>query len=182
MEYLLSILNSPVSELILKSYLKIVSEKEYLVSILPIKKYIRVPIISNQKKETKKQKIIELTERMLDMEKQTVGDLVNIDTLTQRFACAEVKEEKLILSTKDSKLSFRIQKGTEAIVKNAIESLQKPQKPQLKKEEYSFTLFELKELPAYDEKQQMKIKKEIDKLIFDLYGFDKEERKIILNS
>jgi len=65
MLYLFSLLNSKINTFILKMYLKIPNEKDYLVSILSIKKYIRIPKITINNKHIKDE-IIEKTKKLLE--------------------------------------------------------------------------------------------------------------------
>lgn len=115
------------------------------------------------------------------MEKRTVGDLVNIDTLMQNFISAKVREHKLILSTNNTELEFAIKQDASMLIQKSIEVLQKPKKSLLEKDEHIFTLSEIKGLSAYNKDEQIKIKEEIDKLVFELYELTEEEIKIVEN-
>lgn len=47
--------------------------------------------------------------------------------------------------------------------------------------ERTISLAELKVLPVIDKEKQVKIKADIDELVFDLYGLTKDERILILS-
>lgn len=164
MHYLFSLLNSPVSKLILEIFLKIPTEKEYLVAILPIKKYIRVPKI-NSFNEHIKTEIISQTEKMLEMEKQTFSDLVDFkNVMMQKFDNTEVNGNILIFHYKDNSIQCKIL-SNHKLVEQAIYNIGQGKMFNIK--ETSIT--ELKNTPVFDIQLQQQIKNHIDDLVFALY-------------
>jgi hypothetical protein len=66
-----------------------------------------------------------------------------------------------------------IKRGAVKLVEKALDAHFGSQK--LLPGERAIALAELKALPAFDKDGQMKIKEEIDELVFDLYGLTKTE-------
>ncbi|MBI4646856.1 MAG: N-6 DNA methylase [Bacteroidia bacterium] len=162
--YLLSLLNSPVSSLVLESYLKIPSEKEYLLAILPIKKYIRIPIINNLNEVIKKE-IIQETIRMLELENNCFTDFIDFTgILQQKFDSVEVKGNVLIICYKTNCVKCKIT-GNAPLVKQMLnENL-----PALTDENGIGNISDIKNFPVIDFEKQKQIKKYIDDLVFALY-------------
>jgi hypothetical protein len=172
--YLLSILNSSVSKVIIHTLLKIANEDKLtlLLGIKQIKEHIRAPRITDQNKHFKN-KVIKLTEQMLEMEKQTIADLVEPDTLMQHFNDVRVEGFNLVLKSGSKEVRAAIKRGAVKLVEKALDAHFGSQK--LLPGERAIALAELKALPAFDKDGQMKIKEEIDELVFDLYGLTKTE-------
>ncbi|HPG29945.1 MAG TPA: Eco57I restriction-modification methylase domain-containing protein [bacterium] len=172
MMYLLSVLNSGVSKKILEFYLKTSSEKDYLVAILPVKHYIRVPIIS-AKNQFIKDEIIKQTEIMLSLEDYQLKDFVEFTTTKQKFSNIKVDETDLVLIDAEDKEIRQKIKFKHNFVKNLIEK--KFINTLLNINDVS--LNDLKYMEAVDYKEQETIKDYIDDLIFALY-FDVSISKI----
>lgn len=175
--YLFAVLNSVLNFTLLKSFLKSENEKSILLSLTSIKTFVRPPLINSPQKEQIKAEIIELTEKILDMEKQTVGDLVKLDTLTQSFDDVAVDGNKLILKTGSNEIKSSIQSGSEELLQKIFEAHFSAQKKLAG--ERSVDLDELLELPAFDQEAQIKLKDEIDNLVFELYEFNNEDKEYI---
>ena len=165
MLYLLSLLNSKVSSLILDLYLRIPSEKEYLVAILPIKRYIRVPKIKKDNQFIKDE-IIKHAEEMLDLEDVQLHDLIDFSDITkQKFDSAEVRGNNLILTKNGEQYKAPIIKSKKDVVKAVLEE-NFGEKSLLPGE---IVLSELKHSMALDKALQESLKDYIDDLVFSLY-------------
>mgnify|MGYP001194533899 CR=1 FL=1 len=165
MHYLLSILNSPVSKFILETFLKIPTEKEYLLAILPIKKYIRVPKI-NPYNEHIKNEIIESTYKLLDIEKTIFSDLINFkEIMLQKFDSADVIGNILFIRYKDKEAKCKITQNPD-LVKTVVSNLKKLD---LFNEDGIGSISELKSLSAFDKEYQSQYKSYIDDLVYSLY-------------
>lgn len=163
MLYLLSLLNSSVSKVILESYLKIPTEKEYLLAILPIKKYIKVPKIT-PKNQFIKDEVIVKTQEMLDLEHIVLEDLVDFRTvMMQKFDKAEIKKDSLILHYAGKEISCKIKSDLQS-VENCIAT-----HFHTKLFNESIALQDLKKHSAFDQEKQNTIKNYIDDLVFALY-------------
>jgi hypothetical protein len=165
--FLLSLLNSPISYTILKSYLKLPNEKDFLVGIKSIKQYIRVPKITTEN-QLIKDKIIALTKKMLDLENVTLKDFVDFSNLmVQKFDNIEIRKNNLVLISNNKEYSCKIEKGQENFVKKVISEKYFDNGLVFNKE--SVTLQELKNLEAIDFEAQAELKKQIDDLVYGLY-------------
>lgn len=164
MLYLLSLLNSKVSCLILDLYQRIPSEKEYIVAILPIKRYIRVPKIKKVNQFIKDE-IIKRAGEMLDLEDYQLQDFVDFSDITkQKFDDFEVRGNNLILTKNGEKYKAPI-KSKKKVVKSTL-SEKFGDKTLLPSE---VVLSELKHLIAFDRDLQESLKAYIDDLVFALY-------------
>ena len=113
------------------------------------------------------------------MEKQTVSDLVKIDTLIQSFDSVTVKNNFLILKYGTKERHFEIKKTAKKLLEEALKSyFSNPKKQQSKCK--SIDLDSLLNLPAFNRTAQMNLKTKIDDLIFDLYHFNELDRNHIL--
>ena len=70
MLFLFSILNSNITKELTNLISNIKTEHLILVATKDIKKYIRPPLINSQEQQDRKQKVIELTEQMLELDEQ----------------------------------------------------------------------------------------------------------------
>jgi len=163
MYYLVSILNSKLSKKILEIYLKIPSEKEFQVAILPIKKFIRVPIINN-KNELYKHEIIKFTSQIIDSERKLLSDIVNFSNLLfQKFDKLYIDGKNLVLEYRGKTAKCKIT-GDPKLVEKCIAVY-------LNSELFATvgSVNELKQLSAFDVDYQAEIKDYIDDLVFSLY-------------
>ncbi len=163
---------------VLENLLRNENEKNYLLAIKSIKQYVRIPKITTGNQNIKNN-IIQSAEKLLEMEKQTVADLVELDTLMQHFDDICVKGNKLLLKSGPKELQAAIRRGAEKLVEKALDMHFGPKNLLLG--ERTISLAELKVLPVIDKEKQVKIKADIDELVFDLYGLTKDERILILS-
>jgi type I restriction-modification system DNA methylase subunit len=191
MLYLLAILNSKVTEKVLKLYLHLANEQDLTVGIKSIKQYIGIPIITAENKHVK-ELIIKKVEDLLDkVEDRTLANLVDFKDFTiQRFENVEVAGKNLVLtfSGKDYKLPI---KENSELVKRVIESrhcgesrnpLSIEFEGQFRNDDEYVSLQELKNLETIDFEQQQRLKCEIDDLVYQLYFGDETEFKELLNN
>jgi len=165
MHYLLSLLNSTINKLVLETFLKIPTEKDYLVAILPIKKYIRVPKINSFNEHIKKD-VISSTIELLEMEKATIAGLVDFKgIMLQKFDTAEVIDDTLHLHYKDKEAKCKILDKVE-LIKGIVSNLKNVA---LFNEDGIGSISELKLLSAYDREYQAQLKNYIDDLVYALY-------------
>jgi hypothetical protein len=176
--YLFSLLNSPLTFYVLKKYLKTENEKNFTIAIKSIKNFVRIPKITTENQAIK-DVIIEMTEKMLDLEKVVLFDLVDFKGFTiQRFENIEVSDKNLVLTFNNNDYKLPV-KGSVDLLKKIIAEKYYDNNLTLNKKEV--TLQELKNLEAIDFETQAKIKKEIDDLVFQLYFGKDEEFKNLLN-
>jgi hypothetical protein len=163
--YLLSLLNSPITELILEQKLKTEQEKEYLIPIKAVKEYVRIPRITSKNTHIKKE-IIKRTKQMLDLEGKTLSDFVDFSSvLVQKLSDVRVEANRLLL-VHDNREMARSIKGDGELVARAIAN--EFQTGRLKLERHEITLSELRNLPVIDLEERTKLKDSIDDLVFAL--------------
>lgn len=176
--YLFALLNSPVTWNFLARLLRSEGEKSFLVSLNSVKTFVRVPMITSVNKTLKK-KIIELAVQVLELEKQAISDLLELDTLVQRFDDVQVKGPELVLKSGSKEMRAKIKRGASKLLEQALDAYFKDL--ELMPGERAISLKELKSLSAFDKAEQDKIKEEIDELVFELYGLTEKEKKVILD-
>ncbi|MDR1544602.1 MAG: Eco57I restriction-modification methylase domain-containing protein [Prevotellaceae bacterium] len=165
--YLLSLLNSKISKKILNSRLKTRNEQALLLGIKSIKQYIRIPKITPENQPIK-DKIIFLTEKMLDLEKVALKDLADFsDLMIQRFENVQVVGNNLVLTFNNKDYRQKIAKEKTNFVKKLIS--EKFYDNGLIFNRSEVTLQELQNLEAIDFQEQEKLKNHIDNLVFALY-------------
>lgn len=164
--YLLSLLNSPTTKLVLVTSCKSENEKEYLIPIKAIKEFVRVPKITEDNQHIKDE-ITKQTQEMLALEEKTLSDFVDFaGVMVQKFDGVAVQGSDLILNKGDKKTKLKIQEKAK-IVEQAIGL--KLGNNKLKLEDKKISLSELKSLPVIDLDKQKAIKDYIDDLMFALY-------------
>lgn len=164
--YLLALLNSPLTRLILEKNLRQESERDFLVPIKAIKQYVRVPIISNQNRHIKKE-VINRTEEMLSLEERTLSDYVDFSgILVQKFEDAQVEGNNLVLVHDRQKMELPIKEHTKPVTSSIAEQLG-GQRSGLEK--HYISLHELRNLPVVDYERQNRLKAYTDDLVFALY-------------
>ena len=164
--YLLSILNSSVSSRILNALFRSENEKDILIGIKTIKGFIRTPRITKENQHTKN-KVIKLTNKLLDLERVTLEDLVDFSgVMAQKFDSASLENNQFVLKRGEKKNRLPIKKNG-GIIKKIIESESGELKLGLEDKEIS--LSELKSTPAVDPDRQKTIKDHVDDLVFALY-------------
>ena len=178
--YLLALLNSPITRLVLEKNLKQEYEKDFLVAIKAIKKYVRVPQITPNNRHIKKE-IIKRTEQMLALEEKTLSDFVDFSgILMQKFADVQVDGNALVLCQDGGKTELQIKGDTELVASTIAERFGTRG---LKLEKRRISLSDLRNLQVIDFEKQAKLKDYIDDLVFALYfkiplkevGLDKAE-------
>src|SRR3989338_413810 len=105
--FLFVCLNSPLNFLLLEKLLKNENEKNYLLAIKSVKQYVRIPKITSENQSIK-DKVINLAGQMLGMEKQALGDLLELDTFVQTFDDVQVKGSELVLKTGSKEIRTKI--------------------------------------------------------------------------
>ena len=159
--YLFSILNSKITNYILKKYVKIEQEdtRTILVSLQIIKGEIKVPKIDETNKDIKDE-IINKTEEILDLENKRLSDFVDFSgILTQKFDSIKVKENKLQL--------IKVNDITEIKIKSQLDLIRKILNSE--RTEKEIYLSDIKNLKIIDYEKQNEIKNYVDDLIFALY-------------
>ncbi len=178
--YLMALLNSPVTRLVLEKNLKQENEKDFLVSIKGIKKYVRVPQITPKNKHIKKE-IIKRTEQMLALEEKILTDFVDFSgVLVQKLDDVQVDGNTLVLSYDNRKIELQIKRDTILVATAIAEQFETPG---FKLEKRQISLPELRNMQVIDFEKQAKLKDYIDDLVFVLYfniplkevGLDKAE-------
>jgi len=151
------------------------NEKSFLIGLSSIKQYIRIPKITPENQAIK-DKIISLTEQMLDLENITLKIFVDFSNLmVQKFDSIEVRKNNLVLTSNNKEYSCKIENGQEEFVKKVISANYFDNGLVFNKE--SVTLQELKNLEAIDFEAQSELKNQIDSLVYELYFGD--ESKIV---
>ena len=174
--YILTLLNSRISQTLLVKLFKNENEKDLLIGIKIIKDFIRIPriIIDNQ---FIKDEIIKQTEEMLGLEDVLLSDSVDFGkVLVQKFDDIKVVSNNLLLINGEKEIKCKIKKDT-MLVKKTIED--KYVRDKLFKDKI-ITLSELKSLPAIEFDKQKEIKEYVDDLVFALY-FNVPVKKVGLN-
>jgi len=165
--FLFSLLNSAITKKILQEKLKLPNEQSYIVPLTAIKQYIRIPKITPENQHIKA-KIIELTEKMLDIETITLSDLVDFKNFTvQRFDNVHVVGNHLVVHFNNNEYKLEITKDKTEFVKKIISDNYYDNSLIFKRKEVS--LQELLNLETIDFDQQTKIKTEIDELVGEMY-------------
>ncbi|MDO8571127.1 MAG: N-6 DNA methylase [bacterium] len=175
--FLFSILNSKLILKLLEKLFRNENEKDYILAIKTIKAFVRPPIINTLEKKELKDRIISLASEIVQMEKITVGNVVEIDTLTQQFESAFVEGSVLVLLTADITLRFQIKKGFEKVVKKAVENAFGVKT--LPIQSVGILLSRIKELPAFDHTRQAEIRSEMDNIVTDLYELTEAEKSFL---
>ncbi len=156
--FLFSLLNSKINRLIINQLLLLEGEKDLLLQINFVKEFIRVPEINDGAKKDTKQKIIALTQKLLDLETIKLADLVDFsNVLMQKFESLEVEHDFLLLRNENKITRCKIRNKADLVAifaKNAPKDL---------------TLKALKNQIVIDENEQDMLKKQINDLVFCLY-------------
>ncbi len=160
MLYLFALLDSLTNRRILAANLKNENEKDFLVSIKSIKRYIRVPKITPPG-EAIKAEIISRTEAMLALEKIKLKDIADFTGISvQNFDSAAVSGDELILRNDGKSYSCKIQNGKSGLAANVVGKI---------KTNTKITLSVLKSAQVIDFSSQSAIKSYVDDLVFALY-------------
>ena len=164
--YLLSLLNSPLSRLILERKASSETEKEYLVPIKAIKQIVRVPIITSENTRIKDE-VINRTAEMIELERKTLSDYVDLSgVLLRAFDGVQVEGDNLILLYDTKRLELPIKRQAKLVANSIAEQLGGHHSEQ---EGRPIRLYELCDLPIVDHRMQKKLKAYVDDLVFALY-------------
>jgi len=164
--YLLSLLNSKITNLLIDRLLKSENEKDVLLGITAIKEFVRVPKIIEDN-GCVKDEIIKRAEEMLSLEKVRLSDLVDFSGLMmQKFDGVKVEGRRLVLRKGQKETRLAIKGGADVVEKTVAERYPSEE---LEFESWGIRLSELKELPAIDFQTQAALKDYIDDLVFALY-------------
>ena len=171
--FLLSLLNSKVSLIILENKLKLPNESTYIVALSGIKEYIYIPKFSKHN-QCIKDEIVKYTQMLLDLEKYQLNDLIDFNTMQQKFKSISIVDNNLLLiSTSGNVIQQKIQKNTSLvsiILKPLIDrDNNKTINEKTSESKTEITLHELKHMGAIDLDHQNIIKDYIDDLVFSLY-------------
>jgi hypothetical protein len=107
--YLLSLLNSKITNLLIDRLLKSENEKDVLLGITAIKEFVRVPKIIEDN-ECVKDEIINRAEEMLSLEKVRLSDLVDFSgIILQKFDGVKVEGRRLVVlkGQKETRLAIK---------------------------------------------------------------------------
>jgi hypothetical protein len=178
--FLLALLNAKTNTFLVNKLLKLSHEsKGIFIVIKRLKNIIRIPKVTPEN-QIIKDKIIELTEKMLDLEKVTLKDLVDFKHLTvQRFENIEVRGNELNLTFNNNDYSLKISIDKTDFVKKIISEKYYNNSFILNRE--FVTLQELKNLEVIDFEEQAILKQKIDDLVFALY-FDIDIKNLSLDN
>ncbi len=163
--YLLSILNSSISALLIDSLLRSENEKDILLGLSSIKQFVRVPKITEDNQFIKDE-IVKQTEEMLALEDVSFDNLVDFSgVMRQKLDSIIIDGGSLILAKDEEKIKCKIKKDKELV--EAIIRTKFTDNKLLKEKEIN--LSELKSLPVIDFEKQKALKSYIDDLVFALY-------------
>lgn len=164
MLYILSLLNSTVTQYVLWKLLSNKNEKSFQIGIKTIKEFCRIPRIAETNQKIKDEIIAE-TERLIKLEKSTFSDCVDFSgILQQKFDSVEIKDEKLVISYENKCKIFPIS-GDVSLAKQLLN-----ENVFLVMDESGVgNIRELKKLPVVDFRLQQQIKDYIDDMVFALY-------------
>jgi hypothetical protein len=161
--YLFAILNSSINTWLIHTLMKSEGEKDLLVQVKFIKEFVRIPKVdSDSQKVELKNKIIQLTEELIQNESTKLSDFVDFSALSmQKFEEVVVENDVLILKTGKNKSTCKIIQNN-LLVKAFFES---------KSRAYieNMTLNMIKNEHIIDEKNQVELKNKIDNFVFCLY-------------
>lgn len=177
--FLFGLLNSQLIWSLLNFLLRLQNEQSFSIGIKTIKEFVRIPKITSANHSIK-ETIINLAEQLIAMENQTVGEFIEIDTLVQQFDDVQVNGSELLLKAGSKEIAVKIKRGALKLVEQALED--HFGQLGLLPGERSIVLSELKSISAFDKQEQDNLKERIDELIFDLYGFSKEDCALIRHS
>lgn len=166
--FLLSIFNSSMVSFSISKNLKVANEDKLslLFGLRVLKKFVRVPKITDTN-EHLKNKVINLTEQLLKLEKLSLADMVDFSgVLTQKFDRVYVDEGRLVLEKGGEILKLPVKQDS-SLVSKIIKANYNKEGPELDKHE--ITLSELMSSPVIDFDKQEEIKNHIDDLVFCLY-------------
>lgn len=169
--YILSILNSKVTQCIFEKLFKSANEKSFQIGIKSIKEFCKIPKINNSNEKIKTE-IINSTEQLLQLEDYKLYDLVNFSkVMIQKFDDCLIEKKNLVLIKEDKRFECEI-KTSPILVQKVLMEI---------KGNGLFTdkisLSTLKNHPAIDFDKQNALRNYCDDLVFALY-FDINIKKL----
>ena len=160
-----SLVNSPITKLVLEENLRQKNEKDYFIPLRAIKEFVRIPKITDGNQKIKNE-IINSVEKMLKFEEERLSHFVDFSkVMVQKFDSVSIDSSNLIIEKDKEKIKIQI-KGDKNLVKKTID--EKYNKG-LKLEKSKISLSDLKILPVVDYNKQKELKDYIDDLVFSLY-------------
>lgn len=165
--YLFSLLDSKVNKTVFNEHFELENEQygSFLV-ITRIKEFIKVPRITDNNKHLK-DSVIGLTEKLLDLEKPMLADLVDFSrVLKQKFDKVSVEGNRVVLEKDGEKIELPIKRDP-FLVSNVIEARYGHE--WFGPNSAIATLSDIMSLPVIDFEKQKDIKDFIDDLVFCLY-------------
>jgi hypothetical protein len=164
--FYLSLLNSPITKIILEKNLKQENEKDYFIPLRAIKEFVRIPKITDDNQRIKKE-VIKQIEKFLVAGDGKLSDFVDFaKVLIQKFDDVYIEDSYLVLEKDKGKIKILI-KNNKNLIKKII--AEKYGSKELKLEKQKINLEELKTLPIIDFEKQKQLKDYIDDLVFTLY-------------
>jgi len=164
--YLLSILNSQITSLLIEKLLRSENEKDILVGLSVVKGFIRVPKITEDNQRIKDE-VIKQTGEMLVLEDRMLSDFVDFSrVIMQKFDNVSVEDNSLILEKDSKKIRLPI-KDNKHLVRKTLEEKYPQNELGLNKQVISIS--DLKNLLIIDSERQNHLKNYIDDLVFALY-------------
>ncbi|MFA6175431.1 MAG: N-6 DNA methylase [Phycisphaerae bacterium] len=162
--YLLTILNHPISNIILDTAINLGNEKLLIASIKSIKEFVNIPKITSDNQFIKDEVILRTAET-IDLEDCQLQDFVDFSGITkQKFDNVEVRGNNLILTKDREEYKAPIKKKKDVVV-----SVLKEQIGDRNLLPSEIVLSELKYLQALDKELQKSLKDYIDDMVFALY-------------
>jgi hypothetical protein len=139
------------------------NEKSFLVSISSVKKFIKVPLITERNLAIK-QEIISKAEEMIDLELQQLSEFVDFsNVLLQKFDKIKIEKGFLSIQHKESEVKCPILKNNKLIERSINDEY-------VNNSEFtSGFISDLKQISVFDPEYQQEIKRYIDDLVFALY-------------
>lgn len=181
--YLLSVLNSKITILILNALLKVRNEEKlsFLLGLTPLKKFIRVPKIT-ESNQFVKEEIIKMTEELLFQENVRLTNLVDFTgQMIQKVERVEIEDNNLVLIWDKGAIrkEYRIESDRDLVEKVIKENFSDKSNKKLFQNE-KIVVAELRSLFAVNHEKIKALKDYIDDLVFALY-FNVPVKKIGLN-
>jgi Eco57I restriction-modification methylase len=176
MLFLFALLNSAITRGMYRAMFKLQSEKHGMfVVVRRIKEFVRPPLIDSAERGAIKERITRLAEQALAMEFGTVGKVVKLDTMRQKFRDVAVQGGALVLDAGPRELRIpiapahrdRVAEGVQAYFGDRV------------KDSRAITLNELLTLPIVDCEAQAALFERIDELFVDLYRLKKSDWKCL---
>ena len=179
--FLFAVLNSSITREIFEAMFSVGNEKVGMfVVVSRLKAFVRTPLVDTPERIESKKRVISLVEKALDMEKEVLGQHVDIDTLVHRVGNLRVKGNQLLVSHRGRDMSFPIRRNSVGLVKAAL-AARFDTRGEMFGSEQSTSVRELKSLPAFDPAAQSAVLGQAEERILDMYGVTDRERTDLLS-